>query len=333
MVRVNNIFTGKIDGVTPYERYGQIGRLDRNQGALKNRMKNINEIIENDDFFMDYFDEYYNPVLNNDSALSEENNICQMLSSMADYLINSDESRKMEEANKTEYVFTDDVFERKNKRHEERNGFQNDDEIENKNIQYIKNKPNVVKFRNDKLKITKKDRENDTEMSRILNEYNLFSQRVAELSKQDYINKRRYSTIKSSILDDMKLVKESYLGIFPHSKKIPHGHYLKPIPSPDYSNIKVFRSMINSSPVGLEENYESWENYYDFGIMLNDMFYQGYLDYEELSIIHLRMHGFEYKEILTLLNINYYTNNDEKHLRTNVILSMHRKMVKYLEEK
>lgn len=330
MVRVNNIFTGKIDGVTPYERYGQIGRLDRNQGALKNRMENINEIIENDDFFMDYFDEYYNPILDDDSALSEENNICQMLSSMADYLINSDESRKMEEENKTEYVFTDDYFDKKTKRHESFNQESVNDD--NSNKQYIQKPKESTKFKNDKLKIKKKDFTNRDEMSSILIQYQSFINRINLIIDQDRSNTRRYNNIKSSLLDDMKFVKESYLGILPHSKNIPHGHYLKPIPSPDYSDIKVFRSMINSSPVGLEDNYESWENYYDFENILSDMFYQGYLEYEELNIIHLRMQGFEYTEISLILDIKSYTKDTGMYLRANIIKSIHRKMIKYLEE-
>jgi len=90
MVKVNNIFSGKIDGSPPYQKYGEIGRLDRKNGKLSDRLDNVNQILEEDDFFLDYFDNYYKPEISQDSALSEENNISQMLSYMSDYLINSD---------------------------------------------------------------------------------------------------------------------------------------------------------------------------------------------------------------------------------------------------
>lgn len=325
MTKVNNIFSGKIDGNTPYRKYGEIGRLDRKDGKLSDRLDNVNQILEEDDFFLDYFDSYYKPEISQDSALSEENNISQMLSSMADYLINSDESREMEKENKTEYVFTEDYFNKKTKRHEEING---DSIDKNDNVQYVESRPNTLKFKNDKTIINKKDYNLNNEMSRILNEYNTLLKRVDELNNLDISNTRRYNSIKSSILDDMKMVKESYLGVFPRSKNVPHGQYIKPVPENDYYNIKTVRALINSNNIELEKNYELWENYFDFKKTLKDARENNYISSQDMAIIQLKSVGYSYRDIINMLELK----NSEKEIRTNRLVSIQKKIYRYTQE-
>lgn len=326
MTKVNNIFSGKIDGNTPYQKYGEIGRLDRKDGKLSDRLDNVNQILEEDDFFLDYFDNHYNPKISQDSALSEENNISQMLSSMADYLINSNESREIEKENKTEYVFTEDYFNKKTKRHEEVNG---DSMDKDDNVQYVESRPRTLKFKNDKTIINKKDYNLNNEMSRILNEYNTLLKRVDELNNMDISKTRRYNSIKSSILDDMKMVKESYLGVFPRSKKVPHGHYIKPVPEFDYSDIKMLRRIMSTTPVRLEDNYESWENSFDYNWVIR----HAGLTEGELIIAIFRPLGWTHKELIEdfdLYSDGYNIKND-KDLANNQIRKIHTKIKKYLE--
>lgn len=323
MVKVNNIFSGKIDGNTPYQKYGEIGRLDRKNGKLSDRLDNVNKILEEDDFFLDYFNSYYNPEISQESALSEENNISQMLSSMADYLINSDESREMEKENKTEYVFTEDYFNKKTKRHEEVNG---DSMDKDDNVQYVESRPRTLKFKNDKTVINKKDYDLNNEMSRILNEYNALLKRIDELNKLNISNTRRYNSMKSSILDDMKMVKESYLGVFPRSKKVPHEHYVKPVPENNYSNIKTVRTLIDSNNIGLEKNYELWENYFDFEETLKGALKKHYLSRQDMAIIQLKSIGYSYRDIISILGLK----TNEKEISTNRMVSIQRKINKFI---
>jgi len=323
MTKVNNIFSGKIDGNTPYQKYGEIGRLDRKDGKLSDRLDNVNQILEEDDFFLDYFDNHYNPKISQDSALSEENNISQMLSSMADYLINSNESREIEKENKTEYVFTEDYFNKKTKRHEEVNG---DSMDKDDNVQYVESRPRTLKFKNDKTVINKKDYGLNNEMSRILNEYNALLKRIDELNKLNISNTRRYNSMKSSILDDMKMVKESYLGVFPRSKKVPHEHYVKPVPENNYSNIKTVRTLIDSNNIGLEKNYELWENYFDFEETLKGALKKHYLSRQDMAIIQLKSIGYSYRDIISILGLK----TNEKEISTNRMVSIQRKINKFI---
>lgn len=330
MTKVNNIFSGKIDGSTPYQKYGEVGRLDRKNGKLSDRLDNVNKILEEDDFFLDYFDNYYNPEISQDSALSEENNISQMLSSMADYLINSDESREMEKENKTEYVFTDKIYDKKeNYRNKKLNAESiNEDKS---NIAYVSSPKKPVKFKNDILKIEKKDMSTSGEMSKILSDYNLLLQRLDYLAGEHKNFSQKYNAMKSSVLDDMKMVKESYLGIFPRSKKVPHGHYVKPVPEFDYSDIKMLRRIMSTMPVRLEDNYESWENSFDYNWIIR----HAGLTESELIIAIFRPLGWTNKELIDDFNLysDGYNIKNDKDLANNQIRKIHTKIKKYLENK
>lgn len=334
MTRVNNIFTGKLDGVTPYQEYGKIGKLDRTVGSLEERKSNINKILDQDNFFEKYFDEHYNPLIGQDSALSEDNNVCQMLSSMADYLINSDESREMNKKDEIKYIFTEDEIKRRNKKKLERNDFSSLNDSHNENIMYVTKPRRPAEFKSNKIEIKKSDLKNEEkrEMSNILNDYQKLINTINEKISSNKSYTRKYNSIKSSILDDMKMVKESYLGILPRSKSVPGGHFEKKIPTPDYTNIKVFKRVINTPPANLEESYELWENSFDFLNLLKDCVDGYYITQEEMNIIVLRMYGWEYKEILEDLDLNYNSENQELHLNTNVIRNIHTHIVRYLKE-
>lgn len=323
MTKVNNIFSGKIDGNTPYQKYGEIGRLDRKNGKLSDRLDNVNKVLEEDDFFLDYFNSYYNPEISQDSALSEENNISQMLSSMADYLINSDESREMEKENKTEYVFTEDVFDRKNKRHQ---ALTEGKEVDENKIQYVGEKPKVLKFKNNSTVIMKKDMNYKNDMSRILINYSKLLAVINKKMENGSISRQKGSSMKSTVMDDMKMVKESYLGVFPRSKKVPHGHYVKPVPENDYSNIKTVRTLIDSNHIELEKSYELWENYFDFEETLKGALKKHYLSHQDMAIIQLKSIGYSYREIISILGLK----TNEKEISTNRMVSIQGKINRFI---
>jgi len=326
MTKVNNIFSGKIDGSTPYQKYGEIGRLDRKNGKLSDRLDNVNKILEEDDFFLDYFDSYYKPEISQDSALSEENNISQMLSSMADYLINSDESREMEKENKTEYVFTEDVFDRKNKRHQ---ASTEGEEVDENKIQYVGEKPKVLKFKNDSTVVMKKDMNYKNDMSKILIDYSKLITQINKKIENGSISRQKGSSMKSTVLDDMKMVKESYLGIFPRSKKVPHGNYVKPVPEFDYSDIKMLRRIMSTMPVRLEDNYESWENSFDYNWIIR----HAGLTERELIIAIFRPLGWTNEELINDFNlfVDGATKENVAKIFNNDTRKIHTKIKKYLE--
>lgn len=328
MKRVNNIFTSSIDGMNAYKKYGEIGRLDRKVTSLKERTDNIEELLDEDDFFEEYFEHHYDPIIGQDSALSEENNISQMLSSMADYLLNSDESKKMNQDEKTVYVFSEDVDKRKEKKRLDKNLFESTDD---KNIEIVSKPVKPVEFKSQEIVINKKDLHNNNEMSRILSEYSHLIGLINSASEKDFAHKRKYNSMIGLVKDDMKMVKESYLGIFPRSKSVPGGHYIKPVPSPDYHMVNVFKKMYNTFPTSVEENYEMWENSFDFSVIIQN----ADLSQTEKDIITLKRYGWTFDEIIEDLRLSDKIKSSDlsRYLRDTLVSDVHKKVLTYVEKR
>lgn len=340
MVKVNNIFMGKLDGTTPYKKYGDIGKLDKKVKSLNERMHNVDDILNGDEFFIEYFDKHYNPMIDQDSALSDENNICQMLTSMADYLINSDESKAIDESEKTHYVFTEDSSRRREEYRQSSHNIDTDvntSDNGNDNIAFVSMPIKPVEFKNDKISINKKDfipNGNLAEMSKILNDYQKLVISLDKNIENDIAHKRKYTSIKAGVIDDMKMVKESYLGVFPRSKKTVHGHVIKDVKSPDYTNLKEFKAMLNSLPVALEESYEFWELSFEFDSMIEDMYNNGMLTEEQYYVIILRRNGWKYSEIIEDLYPNVENKlQKKKYIEYLFINNIAKKVAKYVIER
>lgn len=328
MTRVNNIFTSSIDGMTAYKKYGEIGKLDRKETSLSGRMDNINELLDEDNFFDTYYEQYYDPIIGQDSALSDENNVSQMLSSMADYLINSDESKELDKRDKVTYVFTEDLTNKREQYRQDNNSF---DYIDASNVEIVSKPVKPVEFKSGKISVNKKDLQGEDEMNHILREYSDFISYLLALAEEDKSHKRKYYSMVSVLKDDMKMVKESYKGILPRSKSVPGGHYVKPVPSPDYTSLNIFKKMYNASDVSVETNYELWENSFDFEqILLN-----ANITDIEYKIIKLKQRGFEFSEIVKLLDLQneYESGNIELHIATNVMRDVHKSIVDYVEQR
>jgi len=326
MKRVNNIFTGSIDGVTAYKKYGQIGRLDRKVTSLKERIDNIEELLDSDNFFEGYFENHYDPIIGQDSALSDENNVSQMLSSMADYLINSEESKQMNEEEKTHYVFSEDIDNKKEVYRQNNNDYVNSDNVE------IVSKPvKPVEFKSQDIVVNKRDMIYHGEMSRILLEYSSFIGLIKSQIEKNVSLKRKYNSMIGLVKDDMKMVKESYLGIFPRSKSVPGGHYIKPVPSPDYHQTPIFKKMYNSAPSSVEANYEMWENSFDFTYILE----HADITQMERDIINLKRLGWSFSEIIEDLNLNSYykQQNTYVYVAVHLMKKINQQVVKFVDER
>lgn len=77
-----------------------IGNLDYNISTLEDRLTKVEEIIENnEDGLIEYFDERYNPSLSQNSALSENDQVCKQLERMADYLLYAENKEEKEDVN------------------------------------------------------------------------------------------------------------------------------------------------------------------------------------------------------------------------------------------
>ena len=80
-------FTASLDGVTAND---LAKKLDRNKSEYKDRLKHVEDILDNTEFFNIYYEEYFNPNINMNEYIASESNISVLLENYASYLLNSE---------------------------------------------------------------------------------------------------------------------------------------------------------------------------------------------------------------------------------------------------
>lgn len=235
-------------GVTVGEIFHRTNHLDNTVHDLKTRKKIVEDNLEYGNFFNNYFENQYNPHLSSSGQLSSDNNICGMLERMANYLIASDESKKMNLDEKTTYVFTDEYMQKKIRR--EHTDVPDSEGamfnlLDKENIQIVKRPPkrNFIKFSN--VAINKEDLNEDSKMGQILREYQELMNTI-DFRTQNRIGLKRFnSKHKYLVSNDMLDVKKSYKGIFPPSFNKTTSFYQRPYEYFDLTDFKTVRSLLS----------------------------------------------------------------------------------------
>lgn len=81
-------FTASLDGVTVND---LSKKLDRNKTTYQDRLKHIENILEDIKFFDIYYDEYFDPCISMSEYSSSETNVSILLENYASYLLNSED--------------------------------------------------------------------------------------------------------------------------------------------------------------------------------------------------------------------------------------------------
>lgn len=93
--------------------------LDYTVDDLEERVKNVKKIIEdNEESLVDYYDNYYNPSINQNSRTSEFDIMSKDLQRMADYLLYADNKEKRKENHGEDFNIVSDNDNEKNKKKE-----------------------------------------------------------------------------------------------------------------------------------------------------------------------------------------------------------------------
>lgn len=196
MAFTSKTFTAELDGITANELNKKI---DRSLDSYEERVGSINDILDNTDFFNQYFDEYFNPVASQNDYLSLENNVCKVLENYATYLLNS---RDIDDSEDYVYKFyyDEDSF----KKALGREVLYNDKGQEV--IDYLMSEQQNYK-KTKEQKITQKDLRLDNWLGEVLRDYKTYL---------DYLNnenvegqKFKVDKIKGDVKQDMILAKDS----------------------------------------------------------------------------------------------------------------------------
>jgi len=87
----NGNFTATINSVGIHDLYQLYNQRKQGTGKqLNDRQVVVDEVLKKGDIFKEYFEDIFDPVINNDEKLATDGNVCLLLERLGDYLIRSD---------------------------------------------------------------------------------------------------------------------------------------------------------------------------------------------------------------------------------------------------
>lgn len=237
-------------------------KLDISKTSLEERKQYLDELIGDQYFFDEYFEKHFKANINSNEALSTEVNVCNVLENMANYLLNSDESKQMDADKKNVYV-----FHKGNERFKKRMDRETFSTTINGETMNIVDNPNVVhvlqkKEKNFRLpkkqKITKEDLLRNDFCGDVLREY----QKMLDTINEKIVEKRdkmyfKYSINKSTIQQDMIDAKNMILGVWGYNISISESH----VPDTeifDFTDYDTVKFLLQMEKPDFSFNFEMW---------------------------------------------------------------------------
>lgn len=298
----NQFFKGKIDG----KKLRDFNNLDKSKKTTNERIEEVNNLLEDSDFFVDYLSDSYKSNINSNEATSENVNVHQALERMASYILNSEEEIELRNKQKPEYVFVTNIDKFNRKINRETVSMISSDGIlknitESENIVYAQ-KAKKTNYRLPKIQvITKRDLNMNNKCGQILREYQMFLDHVTEKMQGDKDKLwRRYSNAKGQVKDDMINTKNMLMGVW--------GFNTKNIESSspdldvfDFTDFNTIKYMIKLRKPDLLENEDMWITWNDFF----DTVQKANLTPEEYSTFVLLQRQYSMTDIAEILDIDW----------------------------
>lgn len=174
-------------------------KFNYNRTTKQARLNVIDEMLNDTDFFLDYFEHSFKVNINTGEALSEDNDVCKLVQSMTNYLLNCDEEKDFRKTERDEANYIVDMlyFSKKIDKEDERNGFHENGEVKS-TIRHETNVKKVAPF-----SVNGKDLKEDSVCGEILREYHSYYKDMKQLSQtpnRRYVATRQMGLIKEDML-------------------------------------------------------------------------------------------------------------------------------------
>lgn len=191
-------------------------KIDYDKSSLEDRREVINDILHDTNFYEEYFEDQYTANINKETELTENNNVCQSLESMANYLLNSQEVKDEDKKNKPVYVFYKNSKRFKNRVNKQQSlAFGQSESDEENVIHFLKREQG--NYKKQKIQSIKaEDFKRDGKVGEVLRSYNGYLQ---ALKKDEHMGNYKKSSINGSVKQDMIYSKDALLGVFGYKPK------------------------------------------------------------------------------------------------------------------
>lgn len=265
-------FKGKLDGML----LSDFKKLDYSIDNYEKRKEYIDGLLDDNNFFEEYFDNHYNPNINSKGYLSENSDVCSTLENMATYLLNS--SDVIAEDKKKKYKYTI----HKNKDRFIRNLNRENITVFNDQVGAATNlteEENVIHFlvssentKKPKKQVVKKsDINKNTETGRVLREYNNLLIAIDDKLRGESDGRRFiYSRAKSKLKDDMIYVKNVLDGVWGYNingqESVNPDYYIF-----DFTHHDTILELIKMQEPDIGTNLDLWLTWMEFNIILSEL--------------------------------------------------------------
>lgn len=206
-------------------------KFDYSKLSLEERKQIVDEMLNGPygNFFHEYFETYFKVNIATTDFISEEINVCSLIERMANYLLASEEIKRQDLENKTEYRYYKDseLFKKALLRESNIETITGDGEAADNILHFLlSNEKNQKVVKN--VSVNAGDLKRGDEISSILKDYDNFSKQITEEIKNPESKDNRFllTRIKGSLKEDMNITKTHLLGVF--------GEHMNPKESTKY---------------------------------------------------------------------------------------------------
>lgn len=273
-------------------------KLDYNIDRVEDRLELVNKIVnDNDAYLVDYYDNHYNPHINQNGLLSENTRMGKDLETLANYLLYSKGS------DATEDTITDYRQKRNNNREASIDKLLK--------VRELRKETNKSIFKNPKIKVTKKDREMYPELAETGKAIEVLSKaiRTGIDSKGNQLSSaeiRKLKWIRTDIQKDEIAVKnelKGYIRFQNIGKSEPDYNALSFI---QFDNIEIIRILIEDYQELKEYSYEDTFGYLKIILFVFEELVEAtdIRDYLR-DILIWKIEGLSYDDMIDMLKDKY----------------------------
>jgi len=240
----NGNFTSTINDIGVHELYQLYNKLRTEDLDIYDKMETVEAVTSHGEFMDEYFNNVFDPVINNGDELATDGNVCVLLERLGDYLIRSDESKAMDEEDYITIHTREQLTSKINREHD-----YTDDSVDINDLKSTDSpsKSNIILKEMEDLENIKTDNET-------LKEYILLLRDLRKKYKEKDANKLKLSNDMSRVREDIRYImsKDEI-----ESSGLASDSYYNNSIDIDFGNVSQIEAIMFNH-IELEENEDLW---------------------------------------------------------------------------
>lgn len=304
----SHLFRGQINNVNIMD---IVDKLDYTISSLQDRMNLVKELL-GEEFFVEYFDEYFKGNISTKDYLSANNNVCQAILKITDYILGAEEIGEKFKEKSVVYKFYRDEESLKSAITKEQSldYIQEQMGMDEEVIHFLMKRQNFRKPKD--ISVKPSDINRDDYVGEVLREYNVLKEALVNLKNNKELREEikfpysrgKISHIIKELNADMLIAKKILDGTNGQALKHPgdEGQVIE-WDCFDYTNYNHIRALLYSNATQLSADNEISFLVYDLENMIKKLYKNKKLKDRDLKIIKMIRQGYLQEEIASEIGV------------------------------